>query len=226
MSIGKANRMPRLTSGPKPENAWRDKVHPFFVKAAEFNRKVVILSRSDAPEDRLEAVRLNDEGLPKLLPEADFLHEPMKAAGQIRHIGLLKALAVAELPAGTSISRSEFMCRWLCWFRFRKTLATLKREYQSGEPKAVEQMHKLALEFDRWKIGKVDPNRLEFKSNPDHFTLMNAGLGLGLENLTANELAACFAELCPCKEEHIPESLSKLRARILKEFPPKSGSDP
>jgi hypothetical protein len=221
----KSKRSPKLAVGPSPTGTWRNKLHPLFIKAAELNRRVVMLSRSNVPEERQEAARLNAKNMPNLLREADSLYDLMKPAGQIRHLGLLKAFGIENLPPGTVISHEEYICRFLCWFRFGKTIETLTREYESRERKAVKQMNKLRLELDLWRIGEVNPNKLKFKTDLDHFTLMNGGLDLGIENLTQSELADCFDELCPCAKQHFPENLGKLRARILKEFPPTSASD-
>jgi len=112
------------------------------------------------------------------------------------------------------------MFHWLCWFRYGKTAEQLVREYDSGSLKAAKQVHKLSTEYDEWRFGELDPNELKFKTDVDHFDLMTSGLDLGLENLTALELSDCFDELCPCSGPHVQENLSKLRARILKAFPP------
>jgi hypothetical protein len=116
--------------------------------------------------------------------------------------------------------QAEFIFRWLCWFRFGKTPQVLISEYESGERKATKQMNKLRLEFDMWRIGEINPNKLKFKIDLDHFTLMNGGFDLGLGKLTSEELADCFDELCPCGRPHFPENLAKLRSRIIREFPP------
>jgi hypothetical protein len=219
LSSAKVKRTPRVTAGPRPKGTWREKVHPFFIKAAEFNRKVVVLSRSDVAEEREEGTRLSNERMAELLKEAASLYDVMRPAGKIRHLGFLEALGIDDLPPGTHIPEPEYMFRWLCWFRFGKTLPTLTRQYNSGDRRAVKQMNKLRLELDMWAIGEVDPNKLKFKTDLDHFTLITSGLGMGFENLRPDELADCFDELCPCRKPHFSENLSKLRARILKDFP-------
>lgn len=112
------------------------------------------------------------------------------------------------------------MFHWLCFCRFNKTAEQLVREYESGSMKAAKQVHKLSLEYDRWRFGQLDPNKLKFKIDLDHFGLITFGLGLGLEVLSAMELADCFDAVCPCGKPHFPENLSKLRTRIIKAFPP------
>jgi hypothetical protein len=64
-------------------------VHPFFIKAAEYQKKVSLLTRSGIPSDRKEADRLTREILAELMKEAERLHDEMKPAGKIRHRVLL-----------------------------------------------------------------------------------------------------------------------------------------
>jgi hypothetical protein len=125
------------------------------------------------------------------------------------------------------ISQGDYMFHWLCWYRYGKTAEQLVREYNSGSLKAARQLHKVSMEYDEWRFGKLDPNNLKFKIDIDHFELMTSGLDLGIENLTALELSSCFDELCPCGDSHVQENLVKLRVRILKAFPPiPEGSSP
>lgn len=223
MSNGKAKRRARVTHGPGSNGAWRDKLHPLFLKGAELNRRVITLARSDLPEERREGARITAEESPLLLKEADALYDSMHT--QLRHNALMEAFGVEDLPPGTVIPQWEFILRFVCWFRYRKNINQLTREYEAGDPKAVRQVNELRLELDLWSIGEIDPNRLRFKTDMDHFTLITGGLDLGLEKLTGEELADFFDEFCPCGKEHTVESLTKLRARIIKDFPPeKTGS--
>jgi hypothetical protein len=113
----------------------------------------------------------------------------------------------------------DLALHWLCWYRYGKTAEQLVGEYDSGSLKAARQLHKVSMEYDEWRFGKLDPNELKFKTHVNHFELMTSGLDLGVENLTALELSSCFDELCPCSGPHVQENLSKLRARILNAFP-------
>ncbi|MBZ5643908.1 MAG: hypothetical protein LAO19_14195 [Acidobacteriia bacterium] len=202
-------------------------MHPFFIKISKYQKRVSLLTRSGTSGDREEADRLSREIPAEIMQEAERLHEEMKAAGKIRHRALLAILGAENYPPGTVISQGDYMFHWLCWFRYGKTAEQLVREYDSGSLKAAKQVHKLSMEYDQWRFGQLDPNNLKFKTDVDHFDLMTSGLDLGLENLTALELSSCFDELCPCSGPHVQENLVKLRARILKAFPPLSeGSSP
>jgi len=221
LTTDKPKRRPRVPSVPPRTGTWRDKVHPFFIKSAEMSKRIVILARSDSLADRQEIARLNKDVMPEIMREAELLYDEQQAAGRIRHLGFLKALGIDQLPPGTELPDGEFIYRFLCWFRFGKNAEQLTALYEAGDLKAVKQMHKLRLEYDMWKLGKVDPNKLKFKTDLDHFVLLNGGLDLGLEDLNPDQLAECFDELCPCGRVHEPENLKKLRRRIVKMFPPK-----
>ena len=74
----------------------------------------------------------------------------------------------------------------------------------------------------RFGQGPIAP----FKSDLDHMDLLEIGLSLGSMNLTAEELAACFDELCPCGkthddpsgETHDPDTLKKQLARLKRDI--------
>jgi hypothetical protein len=48
--------------------------------------------------------------------------------------------------------------------------------------------------------------------------LLELGLHLGLKLLSAEELADCFDEVCPCGKTHNADALKKQRARVLKDL--------
>jgi len=157
---------------------------------------------------------------PDLIKRAEDLYDEMKVAGKLKRQSALAIYGAAGVPPGTQISRAQYMLSWLCWFKFNKTLPQLLRERETGKLKAIKQFNRLTLLFDEWQYGHIDPNKLKFKTDIDHFDLMIAGLDLGLGSLTPNELADCFDALCPCGKEHDPENLAKLRKRIDIAFPP------
>jgi hypothetical protein len=209
-----------MSSNPQDIESWRAKVHPFFIKSAEYQKRVTLLSNSPSAADQAEATRLSVEIPPGIMEEAERLHDELKASGKLRRQCSLAMFGADGLPPDTKISMEHFMFHYLCWFRYNKTAEKLKSEYQGGNLKAIKQMNRLNLEFDLWRFGKLDPNKLKFKTDRDHFMLMVAGLDLGLEALTPYELANCFDALCPCGMEHDPENLAKLRRRIDTSFPP------
>ena len=209
-----------MGSNPHSNEGWRSKVNPLFLEMAEYQKKVTLLTNSDSPTDREEAKRLSLELPPGVQERAEQLHDEMKTAGNLRHRSTLATYGADGLPPGTEISQAHYMIHWLCWYKYNKVLGQLKAERDSGDLKAIKQFNKLLFDFDLWQFGKLDPNKIKFKTNLDHFSLMVCGLDLGLEGLTAVELADCFDALCPCGKEHDPANLYKLRTRIDASFPP------
>lgn len=207
---------------PRSKTSWRGKLNPLFVKSAEFNRQVRTLAKSEDAFEREQAAHIYREGMSQLSAEADALADEMKK--QIPRPTFsepfFRALGIENLDPKADLSNDpEFFRHFLCFCRFGKTFKELNREYEAGNRTAIEQMNGLRLEVDLWKIGDVDPNRLQFKRDFDHFTLMACGIGLGVENLSGDELADFFDECCPCGEkEHSVENLNKLRLRIREQF--------
>jgi hypothetical protein len=179
----------------------------------------LLLLRSDSTADKEAASRLSVELPPDLQGEADAFYEQMEASGKPRRRSSILIYALEGLPPGSTISEEHYMFHWICWFKYNKTYRRLMEEYRGGDFRAAKQFHQLNSEFDKWRFGKTDPNKLKFKTNIDHFDLIVAGLDLGIENLTSSELADCFDVLCPCGGPHPPENLSKFRQRIVKAFP-------
>jgi hypothetical protein len=214
-----AKRQPRLNPKARRKDSWRTKLHPFFIRVAEYQKEVSILTRSKSLYDREKATRMTKELPEELTREADRLYDERQAAGTQHHRPLMAVYGAEGLAPGSVLSENDYMYHRLCWFKFNKTLSQLLKEYQAGEFKAAKQLNKLGLEFDKWRFGKIDPNTVTFKTDVDHFGLVSLGLDLGMMSLTTEELADCFDQLCPCGKSHDPENLRKLRTRIDKTFP-------
>ena len=213
-----------MNSGARSGDSWKAKLHPTFVKAAEYQKKVLLLMRSDSSADKEAASRLSVDLPPDLAREADALYNEMAASGKPRRQSSVLIYGLEGVPSGTTISEEHYTLHWLCWFKYNKTYKKLQQEYSGGDFRAAKQLHQLNLEFDKWRFGITDSNKLKFKTDLDHFDLIIAGLDLGLQNLTPSELAECFDTLCPCGSPHFPENLSKLRKRILETFPLENGT--
>jgi hypothetical protein len=161
---------------------------------------------------------------PDLVQAAEALYDQMEASGKPRRKSPLTIYGLEDIQPGSTVSEEHYIYHWLCWFRYGKTVKELMAEYRNGSFKAAKQFHQLNLEFDKWRFGRVDPNKIRFKTDLDHFDLVVAGLDMGIEDLTPIELAECFDALCPCGKPHFPENLAKLRKRVLDEFPLEGGS--
>jgi hypothetical protein len=131
--ISRAKRRPRMTNVLQRGQGWRAKVHPFFIRCAEYQKKVTILTNSGTPGDQEEATRLS-LNLPKdLLNEADKLHDEMQATGTPRRRSSLSIYGLEGKQPGTKISTEHYMYHWLCWFKYNKTVERLVAEYAAGD---------------------------------------------------------------------------------------------
>jgi hypothetical protein len=98
--------------------------------------------------------------------------------------------------------------------RFHRPFHTIIEEHWAGIPKSTSRY--MRLEQDRQDVRytlKMCPP----KGNIDHRVIMQTGLGLGLEKLSAVQLESYYSEFCPCGKDHDADDLRKLRSRILEE---------
>jgi hypothetical protein len=155
-----------MHQGSRANDTWRAKLHPLFIKAAEYQREVLRLLRSNLPEDKEKAAQLSVDIPPELARDAETLHDEMQASGKPRRRSSLKIYGLEDTPPGSTISEEHYIYHWLCWFRYNKTVKALQAEYASGSFRAAKQFHQLNLEFDKWRFGVTDPNKLRFKNRP------------------------------------------------------------
>lgn len=102
---------------------------------------------------------------------------------------------------------------WLAWKRFRRPLWQLIQEDAAGNRKASKMVERIFIEGNKLRYGEKLPG---FKHDLDHTGLLEMGLPLGLDKLTAEELADCFDEVCSCGQEHTGDALKKQRKRLIK----------
>jgi hypothetical protein len=99
--------------------------------------------------------------------------------------------------------------------RFHTPLKVIRDQDFVGDRRSTDKF--LQLEANRERV-RYDEGLPPFKGNIDHRILMKYGLGYGLENATAEELAEFFDFFCPCEaDSHDESDLRKLRKRILTE---------
>jgi hypothetical protein len=83
------------------------------------------------------------------------------------------------------------------------------------EKSPVAQRHLMAVHRDYWRIQSgIRFEDLKLKFGFKHFQIPTNGLDFGLDKLTADELADCLNEICPCQQRHSTEYLKKLRIRM------------
>jgi hypothetical protein len=178
---------------------WRNKVHPTLFKIAEVNKEVArhlnALGQNPSKASIKNIYDKAERGLTSIRKEL-----PKKVDGTPYAL-TLTAIFNQDPVKG--------FLEWLCWNRFRKPLWKLLKEAEGGNAQATYQWIRLQKDYADLRYGK---SIKKFKTHLDHCELMEAGWGLGLQTLTAEELAACFDNLCTCGvEAHDADSLRKLR---------------
>jgi len=198
----------------KPTN-WRAKVHPFLVRMLEFNKKVADLLASPNETDRAEGQRLSDNLTPELIAEAERMHDAIPESDRPRHDAHLSIYGAVDSKEGTVIPEDQFLLGWLAWSKHGKTIVELVEGDKAGDEKSSRQFGSVTKDYQDWRYGKLDPNRLRSKFDYHHLSMLRMGLDLGIEILTQEELADCFDEVCTCGETHDAENLRKLRTRVI-----------
>lgn len=96
--------------------------------------------------------------------------------------------------------------------RFGRPLYQLIAEDSKGIKESSDQLQRIIQDGHKLRYGEsVEPT----KGKIDHRIMFSFGLGLGLEELTGEELATFFDTFCPtCSKEHDPESLSRQRESL------------
>jgi hypothetical protein len=213
MNVPKRKRSarPRIR---KPTN-WRAKVHPFLVRMLEFNRKVADLLASANEADRAEGQRLSDNLTPELVAEAERMRDAIPKSERLRHDAHLSIYGAVDSKEETVIPEEQFLLGWLAWSKCGKTIVELVEGDEAGDEKSSRQLASVTKDYQDWRYGKLDPNRLRSKFDYHHLSTLRMCLDLGIETLTQEELADCFDEVCTCGETHDAENLRKLRTRVI-----------
>lgn len=118
------------------------------------------------------------------------------------------------LPEEQEIDEGKGLNDTLHFYRHLRPLATDIEAVNNGDKEARKRVYRtardlLALQFGQGPLAKT-------KANLDHLNIFEFGLGLGLERLTADELAEFFDAVCWCGQEHDADGLKKQRQRIIK----------
>jgi hypothetical protein len=100
--------------------------------------------------------------------------------------------------------------------RFYAPFQTILNDHFAGTSReSTDRYLKLLANNQLLRYGEGLP---PMRGNLDHRIILKTGLGLGLENLSATNLARFYDTFCPCAVEvHDADDLRKLRNRILEE---------
>jgi hypothetical protein len=82
-------------------------------------------------------------------------------------------------------------------------------EDRKGIKESSDQLQRIIQDGHKLRYGEtIEPT----KGKVDHRIILSFGLGLGLEELTCEELATFFDHYCPtCIKEHDPDALCRQR---------------
>ena len=190
----------------KRHDSWKARVHPAFLEIAklwsDFQKSIPPSGASGAKRNaqqlRADVLRNRDELL-KRYPEL----RPGSPSNHVR-------AASTRFPSDRDAALG--FLEWLCWRRTGQSLTALLAEEKAGSLEAHDKVQRVRDDF--WRAVHARQSVEPFKGNPDHCELLELGLNLGLKALTAEELADCLDEVCPCGESHDADALKKLRTRI------------
>jgi hypothetical protein len=191
-------------------DSWKKKIHPVFCEVAALCRALAAAQKQPQRGKRAGEVRkvlnLSLQKRQELLT-----NHPGNSPGTPWQ----QVTATGYKPP----SPQEKLEQVLDWFFFKRNRTprwlAIEKE-KEGDLRAHDQLVRAQDEF--WRLlnghGPVPP----FKVDLAHTDLLELGLHLGLKLLSAEELAACFDEVCPCGKTHNADALKKQRARVLKDL--------
>lgn len=112
--------------------------------------------------------------------------------------------------------KEERVLDWFFFKRYRIPRFHAIELEKKGNLKAHEQL--IRAKDECWRLFHGHGRQLpRFKVSLIHSDLLELGLPHGILKLTADELAGCFDEVCPCGKSHNADALKKQRARVVKD---------
>jgi hypothetical protein len=103
----------------------------------------------------------------------------------------------------------------LHWERFKIPLREDVKKMEARDGEASRRVLRTASDYEGLRCENQRPK--PFKGNVNHSQILGFGIGLGLENLTAAELAIFFDRFCPgCRDAHNAVALRRQRAEFLR----------
>jgi hypothetical protein len=191
-------------SSENPASKWKTKVDPLFLKIANIYKEncdaVDALGPGQSHELYEEIDKRFRQRLAEIKQEIDDKYKSEDVVSSVICLG--------------AQNEEEMLFAYYCYVRTRKPLWKLAQEEWDGDLKATEQLLRLRKDWaDLAKGDGIKPLKIKL----DHWNILEMGLPLGLDKLSATALAECFDEICPCGEIHDADTLKKLRAKIKRE---------
>lgn len=192
----------------RAKSSWREKVHPVFIEACGVYRhsvKQFLALGKNPPADRVQEINTQCQH--------DLGEIEKRVSGQ-------KYTPAGPDPLDSifvdlqNASHNQGFMEQLHWQRYAEPLWIAVQKAEEGDLEAIDRVHRTQKDYTRaaFRLGGIKP----VKADLDHAGMFDVGLPLGLSTLTAEELADCFDEMCPCGKAHDADALKKQRARRIK----------
>jgi uncharacterized protein YdcH (DUF465 family) len=199
----------------KRRAAVKEKIHPalpeIFSEFRAAERAWKILKQSDRTPERLgEIQRQLDEKLGSI---EHRYSGPVQAPP-----GTFGVEAVFTKQTMTSQSESAAVAEYLHWNRHKTPLEQDVHEMQSKDYAASTRVQRTLQDYEvlRCDQGPVKPFK-GGQDGTDHWDFLVMGWGLGLQNLSPEELADFADNYCLCgRKDHNPDNLKQQRLRVKK----------
>jgi hypothetical protein len=200
----------RAQSAQEQWKAVEAKVHPALLEMATLFKEFVetvetlykyksreLLAPVEAEFDkRCEEIFRRFSG-PVQPPNGHFPSETIFAAGLATHS---EEIALAE---------------FLHWERHKVPHTKDIERLNHRDGNAARRVLRTMADYEGIRCDKKRPK--PFKGKADHSSIFGFGLGLGLENLSGEELAIFFDRFCPsCREVHNADALRRQRTEFLR----------
>jgi len=209
--VSRFQKLDGKLSGMRRRNldSWKKKVHPVFIEIAAMYSALAEAQDQPQGEERKREVHkvlaLSAQKRDELLESRSDI-TPGMPCFQVVDIGYLPP------------SPEEKLEQVFDWFFFKRNRIPrwleMERE-KEGDLEAHNQLVRAADEF--WLLRNGHGPVPSFKVDVTHSDLLVLGLHLGLSELTAEELADCFEEVCPCGKFHDADALKKQRGRLVED---------
>jgi hypothetical protein len=226
MSARTKKRISRARLGFSREG-WRPRVHPAFAgywKSLKKNRALAKIKDQKESESKLQEWAREFSVASRALDEAiDGIRTPVGLKIQsaiLKRLDIEGPLFVPPSIPGQEATfypgnpESSPIFRKLVFLKYAITFPELIYQIDI-EKNASAHRQLMAVHRDYWRLKSgLAFKDFKLKFSMDHFDIITHGADFGLSNLTPDELAECFDEICPCGLKHSPEYLKKLRTRI------------
>jgi hypothetical protein len=118
---------------------------------------------------------------------------------------------------------SHAYLEWLHECRHGRSLDQDTEAERGGDKEALYRLQRTEADYFSIRNGKASqPTRRKV----DHLAILKIGSYFGLGNLTAEELAECLDQVCPCRQRfHSADALKRLRRQIYAKRESKSGAE-